>query len=134
VDPRAGADPKIQEVGGKTIIDMFAEEHTDRKGERLGPLYLTPASGVELDRGHTAINDLLRFEPTEPVVRLVNCPRLFVCEDCLQVRWALENYTGLGGESGACKDFVDLVRYLAVSDLRHVAPGGRVKVRGGGSY
>ena len=75
--------------------------------------------------------DLLRFEPTKPVVRFLNCPRLFVCEDCQQVRWAMENYTGLGGEKGACKDFVDLVRYMAVSDLRHIEAGGTVETRGG---
>lgn len=133
VDPRAGADPKIQAVGGSTIVDMFAETQTDKRGN-LGPLYLTPASGVEKDRGHTAINDLLRFEPTEPVAPILNCPRLFVSEDCAQVRWALENYTGMGGETGACKDFVDLVRYLAVSDVRHIEAGGKVSTRRGGAY
>lgn len=31
-----------------------------------------------------------------------------------------ENYTGLGGEKGACKDFADLVRYMALAKLMHV--------------
>jgi hypothetical protein len=31
-----------------------------------------------------------------------------------------ENYTGRGGEKGACKDFADLARYMATAQIEHV--------------
>ena len=40
---------------------------------------------------------------------------------------------GRGGETGACKDFVDLVRYMALGRLRYTGEG-IVKTLGGGSY
>jgi hypothetical protein len=51
---------------------------------------------------------------------LLNAPKLFVAEDCQQVIWMFENYTGRGGAKGACKDFADLVRYMALAKLFHV--------------
>jgi hypothetical protein len=53
----------------------------------------------------------------------MNQPHLFVCEDCLQVRWMFENYTGRGGEKGACKDPADLARYMALAKLEHLGEG-----------
>jgi hypothetical protein len=136
VDPRAGEDPKLQAAGTKTIVQLFQEEQRHPTTGRLtGPrMILWPASGVEMDKGHTAINQLLFFDKTQDIVPLMNCPRLFVSERCRQVRWALENFTGLAGETGACKDVIDLVRYMAVSGLRHIQPGGKLKTRGGGGY
>jgi hypothetical protein len=42
----------------------------------------------------------------------------------------MTNYTGQAGEDGACKDFVDLARYMAQTDLRHVSGEGRLPVTG----
>ena len=92
-----------------------------------------PASGVTIEEGITLINELLDWNENEPLLALLNAPRLYVVEDCRQVRWAMENYTGRAGETGACKDFIDLVRYMATARLRHVE-AGMVKTMGGGSY
>nr|WP_294577554.1 hypothetical protein [uncultured Rhodopila sp.] len=121
VDPRAGASEHMAEQGGTCIIEEFEDVQTDSKGTVTGPaMSLTPASGVRIEEGLTAVNELLDWNMEEPLCPVMNQPHLFVCEDCLQVRWMFENYTGLAGEKGACKDFADLVRYLALAKLEHV--------------
>jgi hypothetical protein len=129
VDPRAGASEHMAEKGGTCIIDEFDEPQYDSKGTLIGPpMELIPASGVNEDEGLSAVNDLLDWNQEQPLMPVLNAPRLFVCEDCLQVIWTLENFTGRGGAKGACKDFADLLRYMALAKLVHVEAvqmGGR---------
>ena len=87
-------------------------------------------TGKGIDDGISHVNELLSFDESQPVVPLHNEPRLFVSEEAQQVVWALQNYTGRGGEEGACKDVIDLLRYMAQDDdLRHVT-GSKLKVTG----
>jgi hypothetical protein len=128
IDPRAGASEHIAESGGTCIIDEFAETQVDGKGKVTGPsMDMKPASGVNQDEGFTAVNELLDWDDQQPLVAVMNQPRLFVCEDCQQVRWMFENYTGRAGEKGAAKDPADLVRYLALAKLEYVGEGRRGK-------
>ena len=121
VDPRAGKSEHLAEQGGTCIIDEFAEEQVDGDGQVIAPgMELIPASGVNIDEGLTAVNELLSWNQDEPLCPVTNQPHLFVCEDCQQARWMFENYTGLAGEKGACKDFADLARYMALAKLTHV--------------
>jgi|GEM_PF-895629 len=130
IDPRAGKNEHIAEQGGTCLVDEFLKE---TKGVKTLPgMKFQLASGVSIAEGITEVNGLLHWESEQPLM-YPNLPRLYVCEDCAQVRWAMENYTGLGGETGACKDFIDLVRYMAMSRLRYIAPG-MLKTSGGGSY
>ena len=66
------------------------------------------------DDGVTMINDALSFDTGRPISFPENMAHLFVSEDCENVIWAMENWTGEGGQKGACKDFVDVVRWAAV--------------------
>lgn len=129
VDPRAGKSEHLAEQGGTCIVDEFADVQVDGNQRVIGPaMDLIPASGVNIDEGIGLVNDLLDWNQEEPLVSLLNQPHLFVCEDCLQVRWMFENYTGRGGESGACKDPADLARYMALARLEDVSGqpyGGR---------
>ena len=93
---------------------------------------LIPASGVQEDEGLGVVNELLDWNQEQPLVALLNEPKLYVSEDCLQVIWALENYTGRGGPKGACKDFADLLRYMALAKLEFVETGRRVGRAGRG--
>lgn len=123
IDSRAGRNQVIAERGGTCLIDQFAETH-EAGGRVLPGLNFIPASGVGIDEGITAVNELLYWDRGKPLAALANAPRLFVCEECLQVIWALSNYTGRDGEKGACKDFVDVVRYLALENPMHIPEGG----------
>ena len=121
VDPRAGASEHMAEKGGTCIIDEFDEPQYDSTGKLIGPpMELIPASGVNEDEGLSAVNDLLDWNQELPLMPILNAPRLFVSEDAQQVIWTLENFTGRGGAKGACKDFADLLRYMALAKLSHV--------------
>jgi hypothetical protein len=70
------------------------------------------------------VHDLLSFDEQRPLCAVVNEPKLYVSDAAQQVMWMFENFTGRGGEDGACKDPADLVRYVAQDDeLVHVTPG-----------
>jgi hypothetical protein len=111
IDPRAGRNPHAAEKGGTCIIDEFNDGHD--------PMHFVPASGVERSVGITHVNSLLYWNKEQPLVPVMNSPRLFVSADALQVIWMMSNYTDRGGEKGACKDFADLVRYMALADLQY---------------
>jgi len=122
IDPRAGKQEHLAEAGGTCIIDEFAEVQVDGNNTVVGPsMELFPASGVIIDEGIGLVNDLLDWNQEQPLVSVMNQPHLFVCEDCYQVRWMFENYTGRAGEAGACKDPADLARYMALARLEHLA-------------
>lgn len=123
IDPRAARNALVAERGGTCLLDEFEAEQRDERGEVVGPrMTLVPASGVDVQEGLTAINDLLWFDRSKPLDWITNCPRLFISERCRQVIWALANYTGRAGETGASKDVVDVLRYMALAQLVHVDP------------
>jgi hypothetical protein len=94
-------------------------------------LLLGAYTGKGIDDGCNHVNELLDFKENEPVVPVLNEPRLYLSDRCEQVDWALHNYTGRGGEKGACKEWADLCRYLAQSEeLRFVEEGGTLKAGG----
>jgi len=135
IDPRAGRNQHAAERGGTCLIDKLLESQKHPvTGEVTGPpMLFHPASGVQIDEGINMINSLLFWDREQPMDPILNSPRLFVSEDCFNVRWALDNWTGRDGEHGACKDPVDLIRYGALARFRHITPG-MLQVAGGGSY
>jgi hypothetical protein len=125
VDPRAGNTKHIEEHGGTNIIEKF--------GALDEPMYFVAASGQEKSIGFAHVNTLLWWDRDKPLCPRLNAPKLYVCEDCLQVIWMFSNYTDRGGERGGCKDFADLVRYMALADLRYFE-SNEVQSWGGGAY
>lgn len=134
VDPRAGASEHIAEQGGTCIMDEFAEVQRDGNGRVTGPsMELTAASGVNEEEGLGMVNELLDWNTEAPLVGLLNEPHLYVSEECEQVRWMFENYTGRAGGKGACKDPADLARYMALAKLEDTS-GGMVKYKPGKGF
>tara|TARA_R110000868_G_scaffold198_4_gene1965 strand:- start:3206 stop:4921 length:1716 start_codon:yes stop_codon:yes gene_type:complete len=133
IDPRSGKAQSVAEDDGeKSLIDRFAEEQLDNDGRIVGPsMEFVPASGVREEEGITAINDRLSYNPLQPVTPFINEPRLFVSEKCINLIWALQNYTGHDGEKAACKDPVDVLRYAEVGDLEYIPPGSGQGLSGG---
>jgi hypothetical protein len=110
----------------------FEKEQKRADGTVLSaPMFITPASGKDLEHGFALVTDLLSWDREQPFIPHVNAPRIFVSEECTQLRWMFENYTGLAGEAGACKEWADLVRHAAEAELQYIRPGV-VQVRGGG--
>lgn len=124
MDSRFGASPTQTKEGRTTLIDEFADEGID----------FDPASGEHQDEGWQLIHDALAYNEAEPVSSL-NAPSLVICDDCENLIFALTHFTGADGAHGACKDPIDVLRYLllakpvdfASSDYRQPArPKGRL--------
>lgn len=136
VDPRAGESPHQEDTGSLTWIQWMMLDDIDENGTLLEGLYFRAAQQLgsaqtEEIRGTPELCELInRPRQAEPAVSIVNEPRLYVTENCEQVIWCLQNYTGLGGSKGAAKDFVDLGRYMATAPIDHLAP----EMMAGGSY
>ena len=78
------------------------------------------ASGKQIKEGVSLVDDWLYYDEARPVEPLTNEPRLHISEECTNLIWALEHWTGADGQKGACKDWIDLLRYAAQSDPIYV--------------
>jgi hypothetical protein len=104
MDSRYGNAQTVAREGATTLIEECAE---------LGLDFLA-APGDAISEGIGLINDWLAYDTTKPV-SATNQPRLYVNEKCTNTIYALQEWTGRDGKSGACKDFVDVLRYLLLS-------------------
>lgn len=111
IDPRMGAAEKQAEEGAVTIISQL-----DDQG-----MTVIPAPGGagamlgEIDDGIQLINDLLQYNQEKPR-DAVNAPHLFVSDRCPNVIYALQEYTGKGGQNENTKDPIDCLRFLRRSN------------------
>jgi hypothetical protein len=124
------------EHGGTCLRFLFEDAQTDGKGQPIEGMPITEASGNRIEHGCGLITDLLAYNKEQALVPGINAPRLYVSEEATQVRWALENFTGRAGESGACKEWIDLLRYLAEAAPCYIPePSDRPRrLARGGSY
>lgn len=83
----------------------------------------------DLDYGEGRVRQLLQYRKEEPI-SFTNRPRLYVCDNCVNTIASLSFYTYETAKSGdpdekkrseTYKDFADLVRYFAVSDVAALA-------------
>jgi hypothetical protein len=124
MDPRFCAAEYAGDHGTTCLKWEFEKEQRDRAGTVIAAkMNIRPASGKDIQHGLSLITDLLAWNHEQDFMPGINAPRLFVSEECRQVIWALSNYTGRGGESGACKEWIDLLRHLAEEAPLHVEPG-----------
>lgn len=122
MDSRFGNTPTATNGGMRTLIELM---------EDLG-MDFEPAPGEFQKEGIEAIQDMLYFDADLPLGP-ENQPRLLIHESCANVIWALINWTGADGMHGACKDFIDLLRYMALSPPEYFTEQD-VKPRKGGAY
>lgn len=101
------ASVKSFDMGGMITLFEDIEEkvnlsfaHTSNEGEGRD----------SIDAGVAMINDALYFDDTKPI-DFMNSPKLYICEDCINLIFALSTYTGADGQKGACKDPVDTLRF-----------------------
>jgi hypothetical protein len=50
----------------------------------------------------------------------LNEPQLLILDTCPNVIWALEHWTGIDGQKGACKDPIDCVRGMFLTSVNFV--------------
>ena len=121
MDSRFGSSPTPTKSGVTTLIDQMAEME----------MFFEPSVGVRIEEGITLINDLLDYNEEQPIDCL-NTPRLFVHEDCKNLRFALSVWTGQDGKHGSTKDWVDVCRYFCLSAPTYLDPEAGVLATGGG--
>jgi hypothetical protein len=116
IDSRYGASPTTQYEGNTTLIEQL---------DAIGLQFLA-ASGKSIREGIDLINDKLYYDESTKVgefskeLARMNVPQLMVSERCPNVIFALKEWTGKDQEQGACKDFVDLLRYALLARLNFV--------------
>lgn len=91
-----------------------------------------PTPGDNIDEGIDLINDMLDYDVTKPV-SATNSPKLYVCDECTNLIYALHEWTGQDGRHGACKDPIDVLRYFVLAECDHFGDNA-FQSRGGGSY
>lgn len=101
LDSRAASSPRIENDRSTTLFEMFRDYGLD--------MCLAPGIGIE--ERVAMVNSLLDYEENKDGETIV-APRLFICRDCLNLIFALHNWTGADGLSGATKDFVDALCYM----------------------
>ena len=109
MDSRFGASPTPTKTGQTTLIESF-EDHG---------LFFEPTPGVALDEGISLINDALDYDVTQDVGPL-NCPKLYVHEDCKNVRFGLQTWGNHDGKKSATKDIADCIRYLLLVEPTYI--------------
>ena len=95
-------------------------------------MHFEPSVGVRIEEGITMVNNLLDYNQ-EQEVDCLNTPKLFVHEDCKNLRFALSTWTGQDGKHGASKDFTDVLRYFCLSAPTYFDSGSGV-LDSGGAY
>ena len=121
MDPRMGRATIKATEGDTDIISEMAQQD----------MFYRPAPGLEIDHGIQRINDLLSWAHTK-VKTLENQPGLYVSDNCLNLIECMKEYSGCGRDE-VWKDFIDCIRYGAVTPCEYV--GDRAfMVSGGGTY
>lgn len=113
MDSRYGATPTQTREGSTTLLEAMAD---------LGMDFVPASGGAQADDTKVhwihLINDLLDYTPPAQGEKMdpMQAPRLYITEDCLNHIFAMQNWTGADGAHGACKDFIDLIKYLVLAD------------------
>ena len=128
MDSRFADSKIIGDEGTKTLLDEF---------EEIGLSFLpTCTEGkARISEGVQFVNEWLDYDETREV-DYFNRPKLFVSEECVNLIFALQNWTGQDGTSGACKDPVDCLRYLLLKGVEYLGEEGETGMAraGGGVY
>jgi hypothetical protein len=109
MDSRYANSATLAKTGTTTLLEECSE---------IGMEFLA-TSGEQIDEGVDLINNLLAYDPDKPIGP-DNEPRLYVSRDCVNVIYALKEWTGADGRKGALKDIVDVLRYAVLADLQYL--------------
>lgn len=121
IDSRYANSPKEEREGSVTLLEQMEELEMEFRAMTSEKNILAANDG-SIDM----INSALAFDPEVPIgkwsrnLAKINEPDLLISEDCPNVIYALENWTGLDGQKGACKDPVDILRGLFLSELEYI--------------
>lgn len=127
-DPRSGAVQSLQEEETTSIFDMLNNDGEGLPGMEVMPVAATGTRRF-IGEGVNLINEWFQYDDDQEIT-VENEPMLYISDQCRNVAECLKLWTGQGGEKGAAKDPIDLLRYAAVMDIEYYAPGA-LEVTGG---
>jgi hypothetical protein len=122
IDSRYANAAKTEREGTTTLIEQMQELGTDFHAMTAEKSILGNNDG-SLDM----INSALYYDLETPVgsfsgsLARLNEPQLLVTENCPNTIFALKNWTGKDGQHGACKDPIDCLRGLFLSELDFIS-------------
>ena len=122
MDSRAASAPRIENDRPVTLQTVFDE---------IG-LYFNLTPGAEIQDGVSKINSALNYEKDDDG-KMLTAPKFFICEDCENAIYAMENWMNVDRDKGAMKEPIDLIRYFYTADLDYADPESE-RTRGGVSY
>lgn len=127
MDARSANMPTATREGTTTLIEQMSELGMDfRPMGASGKKIIDPDNNDgSLDMINSALYYDIGTPPGEFSKELgkLNEPELLIVETCPNIIWALENWTGRDGQSGACKDPIDIIRGLFLSECDYVSEG-----------
>lgn len=142
MDSRYGVQPNATQTGTISIIELM-EEH-DLFFEPSGTSIVAEGEvKTRVSEGYHLINSALDYDETlarrdEETGILIpdpaQAPHLYICANCLNARWVLENFTGLDGQGGAGKDVADILRYFTMLQPVYVSAAAEWGIGGSGGY
>lgn len=128
--------------GNAAVTDREESTTLIQQLEELGMIFCAMTGEKRIlytqDGSIDLINSALAYDKAKPIGSFlsdsakINEPAWLVTEDCPNMIFAAQNWTGLDGLHGACKDPVDLWRGFVLSRLGYVGPE-MFEVRGGSS-
>lgn len=127
MDSRAAGAKMTTQADSITLIEMLAKYDLDvlAAGREAG----APEGTTTIKEGVQLVVDRLSYDAQAAVVIESGgmefrgkAPSLIVAESCANLIFALGNWTGQDGLTGACKDPVDVLRYLVNAGPEHVCP------------
>ena len=126
MDSRFGNTPIHTDDAVTTLIEEMAD---------LGLTFLPTSAGEQrrsIAEGLGMINSALGYN-VDKKVDYTNRPREYFSSDCVNMIFAMRNFTGADGQHGATKDFVDLVRYRHLKGVQWVGAADW-EATGGGTW
>jgi hypothetical protein len=131
-DARSGNAATITATrGGTSIREMLAEPNNGLPSIDVSNVAATDGKHL-IEEGVNLLLKWFEYDDEKPIT-IDNEPSFYISDQCENIRDCLKIWSGAGGEKGASKDPLDLLRYAAVMDIRDV-PEGWYGSRGGGSY
>ena len=106
MDSRFGQTRTLHNDQTTTILDELNE----------AGFFIYPAPFDNIDEGVSLVNDLLDYKRGE--INETNEPHLYISSDCKATIFALKEWTGADGKTGASKDPIDCLRYMAMANLQ----------------
>lgn len=122
LDPRPAGTRVAGDEQQRTMLEVLADPSLDGFGCELVPgldFQPAPACAVKDEASLQFLNDLLNYDPDQPIGP-DNYPRLLFSAACGNTIQAVQMWTGADGEDGACKDPIDCLRGAAKARVEHI--------------